>query len=400
MFISQGFKGKREWWRFILVTILTFIGYNIGTLPMVMALWRSVDENPEMDQTDVQAFFENPDFGSFNIDSNLGLVLMLLMFVSAMVLFYFIFKPIHGREFKTLTRVEGSFDWGRVFFGFGLWLFFGLAFETVGYFLDPGHYSFSFEVKKFLPLVLICLIILPIQTSFEELFFRGYLMQGIGTARFRRVLLTVGSCAITYLLYKTLGVDFLSTSEDVLQQSFANLAAHVIYVLIFCGLVWAGMKLLDGETSADRPHNYRLVALLLTSILFGLIHSANPEIEKFGYGIMQLYYISAGLFLGIMTLMDNRIELALGVHAATNFTGAVFVGYEGGAIQTYSLLKTDNLDPYLMTGGFFIMAGLFLIIAKKKYGWGSFSSDLSQPIFQPDENLVLNHLLENGTTTT
>jgi len=398
MFILEGFKGKREWWRYVLVILIVFVGYNIGTIPMLMALWRSVANNPQLEQGDVQKFFENPDFGLFGIDSNLGLVLMLLMFVSALAVFYFIFRPVHGRQFKTVIRTEGSLDWGRIFFGFGLWLSFSLVFEVIGYFLAPDNYTFSLELKRFLPLVLICMLILPIQTSFEELFFRGYLMQAIGTARFSKVLMVVGSCIITYLAYKIIGLDFLPSSNNPNHASLARIAAQIGYVLLFAVLVWGSNNMFDREQSKSAPYNYKLVALVLTSILFGLIHSANPEIEKFGYGIMQVYYVSAGLFLGIMTLMDNRMELALGVHAATNFTGAVFVGYEGGAIQTYSLLKTTDLDPYLMTGGFFMLATLFLFIAKKKYGWGSFAQ-LNEPIYKPDENQALNHLLENGTTS-
>ena len=44
----------------------------------------------------------------------------------------------------------------------------------------------------------------------------------------------------------------------------------------------------------------------------------NPEVEKLGYLIL-VYYIGSGLFLGIITLMDEGIELALGFHFANNF---------------------------------------------------------------------------------
>ena len=44
--------------------------------------------------------------------------------------------------------------------------------------------------------------------------------------------------------------------------------------------------------------------LLMTSLIFGGLHLFNPEVEKLGYGIL-VYYIGTGLFLGIMTIMDD-----------------------------------------------------------------------------------------------
>ena len=57
----------------------------------------------------------------------------------------------------------------------------------------------------------------------------------------------------------------------------------------------------------------RWVPLVVTSVLFGAMHFFNPEVDKLGYGIM-VYYMGTGFFLGIMTLMDEGLELALGFH--------------------------------------------------------------------------------------
>jgi len=84
---------------------------------------------------------------------------------------------------------------------------------------------------------------------------------------------------------------------------------------------------------------------------------------------MMFYYIGAGVFLGLITIWDDRLELALGVHAATNFLGAVFMGYTGAAIQTESLFKTDALNVVQMVIAFYIGAIIFTLICKRKYGW-------------------------------
>ncbi len=119
--------------------------------------------------------------------------------------------------------------------------------------------------------------------------------------------------------------------------------------------------------------------IIITSILFSLVHSANPEIDKFGFWTMQFYYIGAGLFLGYITVMDNSLELALGVHAATNIFGTLMVSYAGGVLQTDSILKATEINPWIMIIAFYISAAIFIIYFSKKYSWPPIQS-LFEPI--------------------
>lgn len=117
--------------------------------------------------------------------------------------------------------------------------------------------------------------------------------------------------------------------------------------------------------------------LLMTSIIFGVLHLFNPEVDKLGYGIL-IYYIGTGLFLGIMTLMDDGIELALGFHAANNLITALLVTSSWTAFQTESVL-IDHSEPSL--GGelllsLFIFYPLFLLVLAIKYQWKDWRSKL------------------------
>jgi len=114
----------------------------------------------------------------------------------------------------------------------------------------------------------------------------------------------------------------------------------------------------------------RWLPLILTSVIFGSLHIANPEVGKLGYGIMG-YYIGTGLFLGVMTLMDEGVELAIGWHAANNLVGALLVTADWTAFQTNSVLK-DISDPNLYNEMFislFIFYPIILFIFSKKYNW-------------------------------
>jgi len=150
---------------------------------------------------------------------------------------------VHKQSLASLTTSRTKVDLKRFAFAFGCQSLLVLGSFLVSYLLHPQDFVFNFDFIPFVVFFLIALIFIPIQTSFEEYFFRGYMMQGVGLATRSR-----------------------------------------------------GM------------------ALITTSVIFGLMHLANPEVETLGFGIM-LYYIGTGFFLGILTLMDDGLELALGFHS-------------------------------------------------------------------------------------
>ena len=121
--------------------------------------------------------------------------------------------------------------------------------------------------------------------------------------------------------------------------------------------------------------------LLITSILFGLMHIFNPEVDKLGYAIL-IYYIGTGLFLGVITLMDDGMELCLGFHAANNLIGALLVTTDWTVFQTNSILK-DISDPDV---GFDVIMPVIVIfpilifIFAKKYNWVNWKEKLTGKI--------------------
>jgi len=121
--------------------------------------------------------------------------------------------------------------------------------------------------------------------------------------------------------------------------------------------------------------------LVMTSVIFGSMHILNPEVDKMGYSIL-IYYIGTGLFLGIITLMDEGMELALGFHAANNLIGALLVTSDWTAFQTNSVFR-DVSSP---SAGFqifipvFVIFPVLIIIFSKKYHWNNWKEKLTGDI--------------------
>ncbi len=315
MYIEQGYKGLNELWRYAVGVLIIFIGWQfIGAGPLVLILLAKAVETGNY-PTDVASIANL-------LGSNLFFFLALLTFVVGFLALYLTVKYLHNQSFRSLSTSRKSIDWKRVFFTFFLWALISVVFIGLDIVISPEDYVYNFQPGPFLILLLIALILIPIQTSFEEYFMRGYLMQGLGIAAKNR---------------------------------------------------W--------------------VPLLGTSVFFGLLHIFNPEVAKIGYGVM-VFYIGTGLFLGILTLMDEGLELALGFHAANNLTAAILVTAEWTAFQTNSIYK-DISEPEIGWEVFapvFIIYPIMLLILSKKYGWTNWKERLTGKVLPPED-------MENITKT-
>ncbi len=128
----------------------------------------------------------------------------------------------------------------------------------------------------------------------------------------------------------------------------------------------------------------RWLPLVVTSVVFGALHYFNPEREKLG-DIIMIYYIGTGFFLGIMTLMDKGMELALGFHAGNNLIASLLVTADWTVFKTNSILK-DISEPEVgwnVVVPVLVMYPIFLAIMAYKYKWKDWSSRLFGKVVPP-----------------
>ena len=192
---------------------------------------------------------------------------------------------------------------------------------------------------------------------------------------------TIGSTAIFY---------FLHPEDFVLQfQLVPFLVLFAIGLVLFPFQIGSEELIFRGYLMQGFGNlaNNKWFPLLMTSLIFGLLHIANPEVDKMGYSIL-IYYIGTGLFLGVITLMDEGMELALGFHFANNFIGAVLVTSDWSAFQTYAVLKdvsnpSTSLDVLLPV---FIIFPILLLLFARKYQWVNWKEQLTGKIKKVNHN--------------
>lgn len=302
-YIQQAFTGKLGMWKYLVFAGLFFGFMALNFIALFFLEYINPDLNIEQLMKDQIAAKGASRF----------LVENLLPFAIGLIALFIWVKAVHKQTITSLTTSRKKIDWKRIFFAFFLWGFITTIFVVIDYKMSPENYQWNFNLDKFLILVLIGVLLIPLQTSFEEYFFRGYLMQGLG---------------------------------------------------VFTKNKW--------------------FPLVFSSLVFGLLHIANPEVDKLGYGIL-VYYIGTGFFLGIITLMDEGLELALGFHAANNLITALLVTADWTVFQTDSVL-IDLSEPVLGADVFvpvLVVFPILIFVFSKKYKWTNWKDKLAGKVDEP-----------------
>lgn len=174
-YIALAAKGHHEWWRYLVGAFLIFIIWQVGSLPFLATVSYEL-------MTGEEGLSSISDYSTLmnTLDSNLTFFLMLLSFVFGLFGIWLIVKYFHDQKIKDLLTTREKFDWRRVLFGFGIVGFFIIAMTVVDYVVNPDDYLWNLKWDQFIILAVIGIIMVPLQTSFEELYFRGYFMQGLG----------------------------------------------------------------------------------------------------------------------------------------------------------------------------------------------------------------------------
>ncbi len=112
------------------------------------------------------------------------------------------------------------------------------------------------------------------------------------------------------------------------------------------------------------------VQVIVSGVLFGLLHGSNPEVATLGNKAL-LYYIGTGIFLGLLVLLDDGIELSTGFHFANNLFAALIVSKNWQVFQTDALFIDNNPPSFTRIDSIFAFSGqaFFLLVCWIYYKW-------------------------------
>ena len=166
-------QGKNEAWRSILAVLSMLVAWQVlGAIPSAMLLvWMAF--HGQLSAGNLGANLPGTD----TLAGFVALMLASVFFLGGITLSI---RFIHRRPLRTLITPARSLAWGRLFQGFGVWLGLVALMSLVEALVYPGRYVWSLNMSRFIPFLFLALVFIPIQTSAEELFFRGYVLQQVG----------------------------------------------------------------------------------------------------------------------------------------------------------------------------------------------------------------------------
>jgi membrane protease YdiL (CAAX protease family) len=298
--LESAFSGKNMFWRYIVMIVVILIASNtVGALPLLVALGIRSVSHPEV----MQQLAANPnDYSVLGLDPNTGLVMMLFPFLAGLGAYILLIKPLNNRKFVSTLNGTGKIRWNRFFISALVWIILSFLYLFVYMKVDPSNFSINNKSTSLIVLILVSIVFIPFQAAFEEVLFRGYLMQGFG-------------------------------------------------VLI----------------------RHRWFPLIMTSVLFGLMHAFNPEVKEYGFLTMIPQYILFGLIFGVITILDDGIEAAMGAHTANNVFLCIMVTNKASALQTPALLEQNSIYPWTEFTGLLLSGLALVLILKVIFKWNDFS---------------------------
>ena len=89
-------------------------------------------------------------------------------------------------------------------------------------------------------------------------------------------------------------------------------------------------------------------ALLITAILFGLAHWANPNATWFSSFAIA---VEAGLLFGGAYMLTRSLWMPIGLHAAWNFTQGPILGVPVSGNQVHGIFQAKLSGPAILSGG-------------------------------------------------
>ena len=265
-FVENASLGQNKWWHYVLSLLSV-----VGVIAIVNILIRLVLPN-------IKQLFPVNDYGK----GLFTFCLVLVIFGVALFAFLLVASKLHQRPKMSFISDNSNFNWKQYFIGFVAWgslLFIG---SVIFDYQKLEDFIANFNLNQFAVLLLLGFVAIGVQTFFEELVIRGYLLQGLHLHVKRVALLVIVNALIFGVLHFGYGLEsFLSSWAFgiafafivVLQNriefvSGAHNANNLILSLVFVDLSEALNETFSWKINWV-DYSFHIIALL---ILVGLVY--------------------------------------------------------------------------------------------------------------------------------
>lgn len=148
-------------------------------------------------------------------------------------------------------------------------------------------------------------------------------------------------------------VILLEMGEIQFSEVNFNLSALIISILTFVFVAIMEEVLCRGYVLKNLMGSFnKYVALIISSLLFSLMHGANPNLDVFA--LFNLFL--AGIFLGISYIHTKNLWFPIALHFSWNLFQTLF-GFNVSGQDSYSVVEFSMIEKNILNGGDFGFEG-------------------------------------------
>lgn len=284
-YLSLAKQGKNDWWRYFFSLIVILFFYQvIGIIPYaILSVALTIDSNPNTQFNSETLQFEG-------IGPLLPYLVVNFVLFSLLAGLYLVLRLVHKRRLITLITPYSRISWKRIFQGFGLYFLLLSTASAIAIGFSPGEYQVTFNPGQFFLFLPIALVLTPIQTTAEELFFRGYLMQGISLLNRKPLVPILGSSVLFMLphllnpeaqsnlllmatLYLCFGLffAFITVRDNSLELAIGTHAANNLFVALIVNYADSALPSPSIFTASQINPLISLMSFIAIAAIFYLI---------------------------------------------------------------------------------------------------------------------------------
>jgi uncharacterized protein len=281
-FLASAKSGKNSFWRYFLTVVAIVVAVLITGL-VVGIIYLLITGNINVAQMSPIA--------SLLVNMSIFPVALLILFLSI--------RFLHQRRFKTLITPQPKIAWRRMLLSGGLWFLISVLSDVItAFWITPGNYTWSFNPSSFIPFAILALILIPIQTSTEELVFRGYLMQAFS--------LMTKHTWIPLVLSAVLFASLHSANPEIAAYGFG----WMIPFYLGMGLILAWITLYTGGLEASlgiHIANNLYAGLMVTFPSSAIVSPALFTIHNYDAKLaLVTFVLSVALYLALFIWLNGK----------------------------------------------------------------------------------------------
>jgi membrane protease YdiL (CAAX protease family) len=205
-FLNNVYEGKNNWWRYLITILLIYVVFYIVMYFVSLVIPIFTIGVKSTNAIDIIIFYMN----------------ILFSYVIMLIFLFIALKFIHKRDFISLANVSEKYDeftgkarrwinrirWIQIIKGAFAWSIYMAIMHIINYVQDPTQFVINISINDLYLLIFLIILTIPIQVTYEELFFRGYINQGLSLKIKSPIIIIIISSiifAISHIIYG--GVD-------------------------------------------------------------------------------------------------------------------------------------------------------------------------------------------------